>query len=105
KEGRSCSPLLETALAVSHLLLRFGGYAPAGAGFRRLRAAIGDFALCGARPKGSALWTSAAFEKAGETFPCGFAARGLLVCPLNQNLHVHDLTNPPKNAKIKRLHY
>ncbi|MDE5992323.1 MAG: hypothetical protein K2G87_04660, partial [Oscillospiraceae bacterium] len=25
KEGRSCSPLLETALAVSHLLLRFGG--------------------------------------------------------------------------------
>ncbi|MDE5991880.1 MAG: hypothetical protein K2G87_02390, partial [Oscillospiraceae bacterium] len=35
----------------------------------RLRARGGDFALCGARPKGSALWTSAAFEKAGETFP------------------------------------
>ncbi|MBD5146033.1 MAG: hypothetical protein HDT21_09065, partial [Ruminococcus sp.] len=50
-----CSPLLETALAVSHLLLRFGGYAPAGAG--------GDFALCGARPKGSALWTSASWAQ------------------------------------------
>ncbi|MDE6599787.1 MAG: hypothetical protein K2K34_06880 [Oscillospiraceae bacterium] len=35
----------------------------------RLRAQGGDFALCGARPKGSALWTPAAFEKAGETFP------------------------------------
>ncbi|MDE6746844.1 MAG: hypothetical protein K2J72_09435, partial [Oscillospiraceae bacterium] len=41
KEGRSCSPLLEMALAISHLLLRFGGYAPAGAGreFRPLRRA------------------------------------------------------------------
>ncbi|MDE5576191.1 MAG: hypothetical protein K2J11_02220 [Oscillospiraceae bacterium] len=35
----------------------------------RLRARGGDFAVCGRRPKGSALWTSAAFEKAGETFP------------------------------------
>ncbi|MDE6745651.1 MAG: hypothetical protein K2J72_03320, partial [Oscillospiraceae bacterium] len=43
KEGRSCSPLLEMTVVISHLLLRFGGYAPAGAG--------GDFALCGARPK------------------------------------------------------
>ncbi|MDE5577421.1 MAG: hypothetical protein K2J11_08545 [Oscillospiraceae bacterium] len=33
-----------------------------------------DFAVCGRRPKGSALWKPAAFEKAGETFPCGFAA-------------------------------
>ncbi|MDE5577974.1 MAG: hypothetical protein K2J11_11380, partial [Oscillospiraceae bacterium] len=55
KEGRSCSPLLETALAVSHLLLRFGGYAPAGAGK--------DFAVCGRRPKGSALWTSASWAQ------------------------------------------
>ncbi|MDE5992350.1 MAG: hypothetical protein K2G87_04795 [Oscillospiraceae bacterium] len=41
KEGRSCSPLLEMAFAISHLLLRFGGYAPAGAGrgFRALRSA------------------------------------------------------------------
>ena len=37
-----------------------------------------DFALCGARPKGSALWTSAAFEKAGETFP--WRLRRLKVC-------------------------
>ncbi|MDE5576815.1 MAG: hypothetical protein K2J11_05470, partial [Oscillospiraceae bacterium] len=49
KEGRSCSPLLET-------LSRFSPPAPFGT--------KGDFALCGARPKGSALWTSAAFEKA-----------------------------------------
>ena len=28
----------------------------------------GDFAVCGRRPEGSALWTPAAFEKAGETF-------------------------------------
>ncbi|MBD5146747.1 MAG: hypothetical protein HDT21_12700 [Ruminococcus sp.] len=35
----------------------------------RLRAQERNFALCGARPKGAALWTSAAFEKAGETFP------------------------------------
>ena len=41
----------------------------------RLRAQERDFAVllkltCGQlRPKGSALWTSAAFEKAGETFP------------------------------------
>ncbi|MDE6598911.1 MAG: hypothetical protein K2K34_02390, partial [Oscillospiraceae bacterium] len=40
---------------VSHLLLRFGGYAPAGAG--------GDFAPCGERPKGSALWTSASWAQ------------------------------------------
>ncbi|MDE5577420.1 MAG: hypothetical protein K2J11_08540, partial [Oscillospiraceae bacterium] len=51
KEGRSCSPLLEMTVVISHLLLRFGGM--------RLRARGGDFALCGARPKGSALWTSA----------------------------------------------
>ncbi|MDE5577820.1 MAG: hypothetical protein K2J11_10585 [Oscillospiraceae bacterium] len=42
KEGRSCSPLLETALAVSHLLLRFGGYAPAGAGKGISPSADGD---------------------------------------------------------------
>ncbi|MDE6599235.1 MAG: hypothetical protein K2K34_04050 [Oscillospiraceae bacterium] len=35
----------------------------------RLRAQERYFAVCGRRPKGSALWTSAAFEKAGETFP------------------------------------
>ncbi|MDE5576415.1 MAG: hypothetical protein K2J11_03400 [Oscillospiraceae bacterium] len=40
---------------VSHLLLRFRGFAPAGAG--------GDFAVCGARPKGSALWTSASWAQ------------------------------------------
>ncbi|MBD5146195.1 MAG: hypothetical protein HDT21_09880, partial [Ruminococcus sp.] len=34
---------------------RFGRYAPAGA--------RGDFALCGARPKGSALWTSASWAQ------------------------------------------
>ena len=33
-----------------------------------------DFALCGGRPKGSALWKPATFEKVDETFPCGFAA-------------------------------
>ncbi|MBD5145597.1 MAG: hypothetical protein HDT21_06790 [Ruminococcus sp.] len=44
KEGRSCSPLLETALAVSHLLLRFGRICACGRG-------EGSFALCGARPK------------------------------------------------------
>ncbi|MDE6745679.1 MAG: hypothetical protein K2J72_03465, partial [Oscillospiraceae bacterium] len=38
-------------------------------GAMRLRAQEGYFAVCGRRPKGSALWTSAAFEKAGETFP------------------------------------
>ncbi|MBD5146776.1 MAG: hypothetical protein HDT21_12845 [Ruminococcus sp.] len=32
-------------VVISHLLLRFGGYAPAGA--------RGDFAPCGERPKGS----------------------------------------------------
>ncbi|MDE5576338.1 MAG: hypothetical protein K2J11_02990, partial [Oscillospiraceae bacterium] len=57
----SCSPLL-VALAkrgfgvvISHLLLRFVGM--------RLRAQEGDFALCGARPKGSALWTSASWDQ------------------------------------------
>ncbi|MCM1024147.1 MAG: hypothetical protein NC395_08835, partial [Prevotella sp.] len=34
----------------------------------------GNFALCGGRPKGAALWKPAAFEKAGETFSRGFAA-------------------------------
>ncbi|MBD5139377.1 MAG: hypothetical protein HDT24_08730 [Ruminococcus sp.] len=29
----------------------------------RLRAQGGDFALCGARPKGSALWTSASWAQ------------------------------------------
>ncbi|MDE5576814.1 MAG: hypothetical protein K2J11_05465 [Oscillospiraceae bacterium] len=52
----------------------------------RLRAQEGDFAVCGRRPKGSALWKLATFEKVDETFPCGFAARGLLVSALNQNL-------------------
>ncbi|MDE5576056.1 MAG: hypothetical protein K2J11_01540 [Oscillospiraceae bacterium] len=32
KEGRSCSPLLEMTVVISHLLLRFERYAPAGAG-------------------------------------------------------------------------
>ncbi|MDE5991690.1 MAG: hypothetical protein K2G87_01430, partial [Oscillospiraceae bacterium] len=55
KEGRSCSPLLEMALAISHLLLRFGGYAPAGArrGFRALRSATKGSAS-GLRELGSA---------------------------------------------------
>ncbi|MCM1022653.1 MAG: hypothetical protein NC395_01175, partial [Prevotella sp.] len=35
----------------------------------------GNFALCGGRPKGAALWKPAAFEKAGETFSRGFAAQ------------------------------
>ncbi|MBD5145705.1 MAG: hypothetical protein HDT21_07370 [Ruminococcus sp.] len=35
----------------------------------RLRARGGNFALCGARPKGSALWKLATFEKVDETFP------------------------------------
>ncbi|MDE6746191.1 MAG: hypothetical protein K2J72_06085 [Oscillospiraceae bacterium] len=70
KEGRSCSPLLETALAVSHLLLRFGGYAPAGAGKGISRSAERDQGLCPV--------DLATFEKVDETFPCGFAARRLL---------------------------
>jgi len=40
-------------------------------GLRALRSALGrqgDSARCGGRPEGSALWTPAAFEKAGETF-------------------------------------
>ncbi|MBD5146844.1 MAG: hypothetical protein HDT21_13190, partial [Ruminococcus sp.] len=55
KEGRSCSPLLET-------LSRFSPPAP----FRRLCACgrgEGSFALCGARPKGPALWTSASWAQ------------------------------------------
>ncbi|MBD5146180.1 MAG: hypothetical protein HDT21_09805 [Ruminococcus sp.] len=62
KEGRSCPPLLETALAVSHLLLRFGGYALCSS---RLSAEAqeGYFAVCGRRPKGSALWTSASWAQ------------------------------------------
>ena len=60
KEGRSCSPLLGT-------LSRSSPPAPFGT--------KGDFAVLlkltfgQLRPKGAALWTSAAFEKAGETFP------------------------------------
>ncbi|MDE5578070.1 MAG: hypothetical protein K2J11_11860 [Oscillospiraceae bacterium] len=63
--GRVRSP--SKCSRISHPLHRFKRYAPAGAG--------GDFALLlkltlgQLRPKGSALWTSAAFEKAGETFP------------------------------------
>ncbi|MDE5577733.1 MAG: hypothetical protein K2J11_10135 [Oscillospiraceae bacterium] len=61
KGERSCPLPLGMTVVIPHPFHRFGGYAPAGAGK--------DFAVCGRRPKGSALWTSAAFEKAGETFP------------------------------------
>ena len=50
----------------------------------RLRAREGDFAACGRRPKVSALWKLATFEKVDETFPCGFAARGFLDSALNK---------------------
>ncbi|MBD5146184.1 MAG: hypothetical protein HDT21_09825 [Ruminococcus sp.] len=42
-------------VVIPHPFHRFERYAPAGAGK--------DFALCGARPKGSALWTSASWAQ------------------------------------------
>ncbi|MDE5576933.1 MAG: hypothetical protein K2J11_06070 [Oscillospiraceae bacterium] len=51
--GRVRSP--SKCSRISHPFHRFERYAPAGAG--------GDFALCGARPKGSALWTSASWAQ------------------------------------------
>ncbi|MDE6746020.1 MAG: hypothetical protein K2J72_05200, partial [Oscillospiraceae bacterium] len=70
KEGRSCSPLLEMALAISHLLLRFWGYAPAGVG--------GDFAVCGRRPKGSALWTSASCAQLDQLMSAASPPKGFV---------------------------
>ena len=51
--GRGRSP--SKCFRISHPLLRF-------------LEAKGDFAVCGQRPKGSALWKPATFEKVDETF-------------------------------------
>ncbi|MBD5146638.1 MAG: hypothetical protein HDT21_12125, partial [Ruminococcus sp.] len=49
---------------------RFGRYAPAGA--------RGDFALCGARPKGSALWTSASWAQLDQLMSAALPPKSLL---------------------------
>ncbi|MBD5146363.1 MAG: hypothetical protein HDT21_10730, partial [Ruminococcus sp.] len=74
----SCSPLLEMSIVISHLLLRFEQYAPAGA--------RGDFALCGARPKGSALWTSASCAQLDQLMSAASPPKGLSDGALNKFL-------------------
>ncbi|MBD5144819.1 MAG: hypothetical protein HDT21_02730, partial [Ruminococcus sp.] len=43
------------------------------------RARGGDFALCGARPKGSALWTSASWAQLDQLMSAASPPKGLLV--------------------------
>ncbi|MBD5146696.1 MAG: hypothetical protein HDT21_12425, partial [Ruminococcus sp.] len=50
------------------------------------RARGGDFALCGARPKGSALWTSASWAQLDQLMSAASPPKGLLDSALNQNL-------------------
>ncbi|MDD7279379.1 MAG: hypothetical protein PUH30_07600 [Oscillospiraceae bacterium] len=42
----------------------------------------GDFAVCGQRPKGAALWKPATFEKVDETLTIGFICATFFVMPL-----------------------
>ncbi|MBD5144376.1 MAG: hypothetical protein HDT21_00400, partial [Ruminococcus sp.] len=84
KEGRSCSPLLET-------LSRFSPPAP----FRGICACgrgEGSFALCGARPKGSALWTSASWAQLDQLMSAASPPKNPHDSALNQNLSAVRLT-------------
>ena len=77
KRGGSLVRLPSKCFRISHPLLRF----------ERIKR---DFALCGGRPKGSALWKPATFEKVDETFSvvliCSdfsvlFLSVSLVLCP------------------------
>ncbi|MBD5146342.1 MAG: hypothetical protein HDT21_10625 [Ruminococcus sp.] len=83
KKGERSCPLPSKCYRISHPFHRFERYAPAGA--------RGNFALCGARPKGSALWTSASWAQLDQLESAASPPKGLLflrsaqknyLCPL-----------------------
>ncbi|MBD5146651.1 MAG: hypothetical protein HDT21_12190 [Ruminococcus sp.] len=67
----------------------------------RLRARGRNFALCGARPKGSALWTSASWAQLDQLMSAALPPENPHNSTLNQNLSLNPVVCPA----VKQYHF